>query len=347
MFDILILGGTVIDGTGAPAQRCDVGVTGDTISAVGMLQGAQARECIDARNIHICPGFIDMHSHSDFNMLVQPPGRGKIMQGITTEVVGNCGLSAAPLLGSAREQREKSIKNLGLDLCWTHLDEFAETVKTKKLPCNIVPLIGHGNIRGSIVGYGNRQPTPDEMQTMERLLTRQMEAGAWGLSTGLVYPPGMYADREEIIRLAAIAARFGGIYTSHMRSEGDQLLEAIGETLAVGRSAGLPVQLSHLKTQGKRNWHKLPAVFELIEKARAGGIEVFADRYPYTASSTGLDVVFPAWACEGGNAAELERLQASGVRERIYADILEHMTEDELARDIFDCKSPYQKKQTP
>ena len=338
MFDILIQGGTVIDGTGAPAQRCDVGITGDTISSVGMLQGAQTREYIDARNMHICPGFIDMHGHSDFNMLVQPPGRGKIMQGITTEVVGNCGLSAAPLLGAARAQREKSIKTLGLDLCWTHLDEFAETVKTKNLPCHIVPLIGHGNIRGSVVGYGNRQPTPDEMQTMERLLARQMEAGAWGLSTGLVYPPGMYAARDEIIGLAEIAARFSGIYTSHMRSEGDQLLEAIEETLAVGRSAGMPVQISHLKTQGKRNWQKLPEAFELIEKARAGGMTVFADRYPYTASSTGLDVVFPAWACEGGNAAELERLQSPDMRKRIYADILDRMTEDELARDILIAK---------
>ena len=338
MFDILIHGGTVIDGTGAPAQRCDVGITGDTIAALGMLQNAQAREFVDARDMHICPGFIDMHSHSDFNMLVQPPGRGKIMQGITTEVVGNCGLSAAPLLGAARAQREKSINNLGLDLCWTHLDEFAEIVKTKNLSCHMLPLIGHGNIRGSVVGYGNRQPTADEMKTMERLLIRQMEAGAWGLSTGLVYPPGIYAAREEIIALAKTAARFGGIYTSHMRSEGGQLLEAIAETLDVGRSAGLPVQISHLKTQGKRNWHKLTAVFELIEKARAGGMAVFADRYPYTASSTGLDVVFPAWACEGGNAAELERLQSPEVRERIYADILERMTEVELGRDILIAK---------
>ena len=338
MFDILLHGGTVIDGTGAPAQRCDVGITGDTIAALEILNGAQARECIDARDMHICPGFIDMHSHSDFNMLVQPPGRGKIMQGITTEVIGNCGVSAAPLLGAARAQREKSIKILGLELCWTHLDEFAEIVQTKNLPCHIVPLIGHGNIRGSVVGYGNRQPAADEMKTMGRLLTRQMEAGAWGLSTGLVYPPGMYATREEIIGLAVIAARFGGIYTSHMRSEGDRLLEAIAETLDVGRSAGLSVQISHLKTQGKSNWHKLPSVFELIEKARAGGMAVFADRYPYTASSTGLDVVFPPWACEGGNAAEIERLQSPEVRDRIYADILERMTEDELGRDILIAK---------
>ena len=338
MFDILIHGCTVIDGTGAPAQRCDVGIIGDTIAAVGMLQGGQAREFVDARDMHICPGFIDMHGHSDFNMLVQPPGRGKIMQGITTEIAGNCGLSAAPLLGAARAQREKSIKNLGLELCWTHLDEFDETIKTKNLLCHMAPLIGHGNIRGSVVGYGNRQPTPDEMHTMKRLLTRQMEAGAWGLSTGLIYPPGMYAARQEIIGLAEIAARFGGIYTSHMRSEGDQLVEAIAETLDVGRSAGIPVQISHLKTQGKRNWHKLTAVFELIEKARAGGMAVFADRYPYTASSTGLDVVFPAWACEGGNAAELERLQSPAVRERIYAEILERMTEVELARDILIAK---------
>jgi N-acyl-D-amino-acid deacylase len=338
MFDILIQGGTVIDGTGAPALRCDVGVTRDTIAAVGMLQDAQAREVIDARGLHICPGFIDMHGHSDFNMLVQPPGRGKIMQGITTEVMGNCGLSAAPLLGAAREQRKKSILNLGAELCWTHLDEFADAVKGIKLACHMAPLIGHGNIRGSIIGYGSRQPAPDDMLAMQQLLVRQMEAGAWGLSTGLVYPPGMYAAPDETAGLAKIAARFGGIYTSHMRSEGDRLLESIEETLAVGRSAGIPVQISHLKTQGKRNWHKLPAAFELIEKARSGGMAVFADRYPYTASSTGLDVVFPGWACEGGSAAELERLQSPAMRDRIYADILESMTEAELARDILIAK---------
>ncbi len=190
------------------------------------------------------------------------------------------------------------------------------------------------------------QPTPGDMQAMERLLARQMEAGAWGLSTGLVYPPGMYAGPDEIAGLAKTAARFGGIYTSHMRSEGDYLLEAIEETLAVGRNAGLPVQISHLKTQGKQNWHKLPAAFDLIEKARDEGMAVFADRYPYTASSTGLDVVFPAWACEGGNAAELERLQSPDLRNRIYADILKRMTEDELARDILIAKVITQKNKS-
>ncbi len=338
MFDILIQSGTLIDGTGDPARPCDVAVTGDTIAAVGVLQGSQARETVNARGLLVCPGFIDMHGHSDFNLLVQPPGRGKIMQGVTTEVMGNCGLSAAPLLGAARLQREKTIKNLGADLRWTHLDEFAQTLRSKQLSCNFVPLVGHGNIRGSIFGYDAGQASPAQMQAMEELLTRQMEAGAWGLSTGLIYPPGMYAGRDEIIQLARVAARFGGIYTSHMRSEGDGLLEAIEEALEIGRQAGIAVQLSHLKTQGKRNWGKLPAVFERIEKARASGMTVFADRYPYTASSTGLDVVFPAWACEGGNAAELKRLQSRDTRERIYADILSRMTQEELGRDILIAK---------
>lgn len=338
MFDVLIQGGTVVDGTGAPSQRFDVGIDGDTIAAVGLLQDAKARTVIDARGLHLCPGFIDMHGHSDFNLLVQPPGRGKVMQGITTEVMGNCGLSAAPLLGAARAQREKSIKKLGLDLCWAHLDEFTELINGRKLACHMLPLVGHGNIRGSVMGYGSGKPTPEDMQAMQRLLVRQMEAGAWGLSTGLVYPPGMYAGQDEIIQLARIAARFGGIYTSHMRSEGDRLLEAIEETLAIGRSAGLPVQISHLKTQGKSNWHKLPAAFELIEHARKEGMAVFADRYPYTASSTGLDVMFPAWACEDGTAAEIERLQSPDMRNRIYTDILQRMTEEELARDILIAK---------
>jgi N-acyl-D-amino-acid deacylase len=260
------------------------------------------------------------------------------MQGVTTEVIGNCGLSAAPLLGAARAQREKILQQLGVPLAWAHFDEFIRVATGAAIACNIVPLIGHGNIRGSVAGYGSGQPSCAQMRAMEQLFTRQMAAGAWGLSTGLVYPPGMYAQADEIERLARIAARFGGIYASHMRSEGDRLLEAVTETLAIGRSARLTVQLSHLKTQGKRNWHKLPAVFELIESARAEGMAVFADRYPYTASSTGLDVVFPAWACEGGTAGELERLRSADLCRRIYAGILENMTEEELARDILIAK---------
>ncbi len=334
MFDILIHGGTVIDGTGAPSRQADVAITGDTIAEVGKLEGAHAQETVDGRGMLVCPGFIDMHSHSDFNLLVQPPGRGKIMQGITTEVIGNCGMSGAPLLGEVKALREKGNRFLGIDMSWSHFDEFAQTLKSSDLACNIVPLIGHGNIRGAVLGYGSKPPSPAEMAAMKELLTRQMEAGAWGLSTGLVYPPGIYSALDEIAELGRIAARFGGIYATHMRSEGDELLESIAEALDIGRHAGIAVQISHLKTQGKRNWHKLAAAFDLIEQARAEGLTVFADRYPYTASSTGLDVVFPAWACEGGTAAELERLQSPALRDRIYAEILEHMTEQELAEDI-------------
>lgn len=338
MFDILIHSGTVVDGTGAPARQAAVAVTGDSITEVGMLEGARARETVDARGMLVCPGFIDMHSHSDFNLLVQPPGRGKIMQGVTTEVIGNCGMSGAPLLGEVRALREKGHQFLGIDFSWSHFEEYSQTLKSAKLPCNIVPLIGHGNIRGSVLGYGGRPPAPDEMKAMKELLTRQMEAGAWGLSTGLVYPPGMYAAPDEIAELGRIAARFGGLYATHMRSEGDGLLESIAEALEIGRKAKIAVQISHLKTQGKRNWHKLPEAFKLIEQARVEGLTVFADRYPYTASSTGLDVVFPAWACEGGIAAELKRLESPALRDRIYAGILEHMTEEELAEDIFITK---------
>lgn len=334
MFDLVIHGGNVIDGTGGPARQCDVAVRGDAVAAVGCLQGARAGQSLDARGLLVCPGFIDMHGHSDFNLLVQPPGRGKIMQGVTTEVIGNCGMSAAPLLGESRAHRAPGAQRLGVAVTWEHFDEFAAALGGIRLACNAVPLVGHGNIRGAVLGYGAGRPGPAQLAAMQELLSRQLAAGAWGLSTGLIYPPGMYAGRDEITALARTAARFGGLYATHMRSEGDGLLEAIEEALAVGREAGAQVQISHLKTQGKRNWHKLGAALERIEKARADGMKVYADRYPYTASSTGLDVVVPAWACEGGSAAELGRLRLPAQRARIRDAVLGHMTQEELGRDI-------------
>lgn len=332
VFDVIIRDGMVVDGTGSPARRVDIGVERDTITALDNLQGAQAAETIVAQSLHVCPGFIDIHAHSDFNILVAPPGRSKVLQGVTTEVCGNCGMSAAPLIGATRKQREASLAHLGITLTWTSLQEFSERVARQGLLCNIVPLIGHGNIRGAVIGYDNRHPTADEFAQMRALLEQELGAGGWGMSSGLIYPPGRYASCEELIELCRTAARYHRLYTTHLRSEGDRLLEAVTEAIAIGKQAGIPVQISHLKTLGKQNWHKLPEVFSLIEKAREEGLRLTADRYPYTAASTDLDAVLPAWVCEGGNAAELARLKKPGVRAQLVCEL--RQTERGFAEEI-------------
>ncbi len=334
MFDVLIKGGILIDGTGSPKLVGDVAVNGDEIAEVGRLDSAQAAETIDAKGLFVCPGFIDIHSHSDFNILADPPGQSKIQQGVTTEVCGNCGMSAAPLSGMVRKQREKSLEAFGLEITWSTLEEFITVLGAAKLFSNIAPLVGHGNLRGAVVGYENRAASSSEVEEMEGMLTEAMESGAWGLSSGLIYPPGAYALREELVQLAGIVNRFGGIYTSHIRNEGDFVTDAIEEVLNTAKQSGVPVQISHLKAMWKRNWDKISNVFEMIEKAIKDGVKVTADRYPYTAASTGLDSVFPAWACHGGRDAEIERLQSCSSRDKIFKDVLKGMTEEELACDI-------------
>jgi N-acyl-D-amino-acid deacylase len=322
MFDSIIKNGNVIDGTGAPGIIQDIGIRSGVITAVGRIGEAAAGEIINAHDLVVCPGFIDIHSHSDFNLLVDSPGRGKILQGVTTEVCGNCGLSGAPLRGKAKEQRQKSLTGMGLDLSWSTMQEYLELLRAQRLFCNVVPLVGHGNLRGSIIGYENREPSRKELDNMCSLLREAMNAGAWGLSSGLFYPPGAYARERELIELARIAAQYGGIYASHIRSEEDRVVEAVAEALAIGRESGAAVQISHLKTMGERNWGKLPRMFALIEEAISAGLDVTADRYPYTAAATDLDALLPAWACEGGIDTELERLRDTKLQGKIFAAIV-------------------------
>lgn len=334
MFDVLIKGGFILDGTGSPMKVEDIAIQGEEIADTGKLDNAKAAETIDAKGIFVCPGFIDIHSHSDFNMLIDPPGRSKIMQGITTEVCGNCGLSAAPLYGTAKKQRERSLKAFGLGVNWSTLNEYIGVLRGKKLPTNIVPLVGHGNLRGSVVGYENRQATSSELKEMANMLRDALKTGAWGMSTGLIYPPGVYAAQEELVGLARVVKDFEGIYASHIRDEGDFVMEAIEEALEIGKASDVPVQISHLKTMGQRNWQKLPSIFERIEKAIDDGLCVTADRYPYTAASTGLDSIFPSWACQGGTAAEIERLRSGRRRDEIFNSVLKSISEEELADRI-------------
>jgi len=319
---ILIKNITVLDGSGADAYTSDILIEGDKISGVGRGIAAPDARVIDGAGLCASPGFIDIHAHSEFSLLAEPAAPSKIMQGVTTEVSGNCGLSAAPMLGATRTAREKDLAELGLTIDWTDFHGFFGRMETASPAINFATLCGHGNVRGSVMGYADRRPDAGEMSKMKALLDDAMEAGALGLSTGLIYPPGVYSDTDEIVELAKVAAKRGGIYASHMRSEGARVVESVAETIDIGRRAGIPVQISHIKTSDPKNWGKVDDVIATVERARADGLDVTADRYPYTASSTDLDAILPAWAYEGGAAEELKRLNDPATRARMRADIL-------------------------
>jgi N-acyl-D-amino-acid deacylase len=321
MFDLLISGGEVHDGNGGPARRADVAITGERIAAVGDLTGAEARTQLSAAGRIVCPGFIDVHSHSDTFILIEPTAPSKIFQGVTTEVVGNCGASTAPRQGAytlPTDWREKQYPGT-----WASVAEYRALLAQVQPALNIALLIGHNSLRAGIIGYDARAATADEIRAMGALLERALDEGGAGLSTGLIYTPGLYSTPEEVRALAAVAARHGKIYTSHMRSEGDQLLEALDETLAIGRATGIRVQVSHLKTSGRRNWPKLGAALDKIRAAQAAGVRVAADRYPYIASCTDLDVILPDWAAGGGRETVLARLRDPATRAQLRAELVD------------------------
>jgi N-acyl-D-amino-acid deacylase len=320
-FDLLLTNGKVYDGLGNPPRPVDVGITGDTISAIGELRKAEAARVLDLAGLTLCPGFIDVHSHSDAYALVEPSAASKITQGITTEVVGNCGASAAPLHGEYRmpsDWRSHSFPG-----SWSTVAEYRALLDQTRPAVNMAMLIGHNTLRAGVVGYEGRAATAEEQKTMEQRLAQSLEEGACGLSTGLIYIPGVFAPREEVAALCRVVAAYDGIYTSHMRSESSALLEAIDETLDYGRQSGARVQISHLKTSGRSNWHKIDDALQKIRDARAEGLDVCADRYPYTAACTDLDVILPDWALDDGHAAILARVRDPETRKRLHDELLE------------------------
>jgi len=319
----LIRGGLVFDGSGTPPEVKNITIKGEKIAYVG-AESPDADEIVPADGLFVSPGFIDTHAHSDFTLLADPnAAQGKLFQGITTEINGNCGLSGGPMSGAARAQREEDLENYQIKERWESLGEYLNLLNEKGLYYNFATLVGHGNLRGSVIGYENRSPNKGELERMKKLLGESLEAGALGMSTGLIYPPGIYSTTEELIQLAAyghgIDPEF--IYSTHMRSEGDKLLEAIDEAIRIGKAAGR-LQISHLKTGGKRNWHKLDDALALIEKEISGGARITADRYPYTAAATDLDAVLPQWMYEGGGEAELQRLKDPLIVERLKKEVV-------------------------
>ena len=320
-----IVNGTVIDGTGAPAYAGDVVVDGDRIVDVlqrgSLAVAVQGRmETVDAAGCLVTPGFIDSHTHSDAYLVIEPDAPSKITQGVTTEINGQCGGSVAPRYGEARLSSDWA-SILGSRLTWRSLAEYREVLSTAKPAVNTVQFIGHNTLRSSVVGYAGRAATPDELARMKRLLAESMDEGGWGLTTGLIYQPGRYSTPEEVVELAKVAAGKGGIYATHMRSEGDMILEAIDEVLDLVRATGIRAEISHLKTSGRRNWHKIDAVLDKMQGAVDAGLLLGSDRYPYCAAGTDLDVVLPDWAQEGAAKAECERLADAATRGRMVSEL--------------------------
>ena len=332
--DLLIRGSNVYDGSGDDGFVADVGITGDRIACIVKAPEGytgRAGKIIEAKGLSLAPGFIDTHAHSEFTLIADHRAEGKLFQGVTTEINGNCGLSAAPLFGSASEQREQDLHEMGIKERWATFGEYFCLLEKVHPAINYATLAGHGNIRASVIGYADREPAEGEMREMRLLLRKAISEGAIGLSTGLIYPPGVYSKTDEIIGLAADINQY--IYTSHMRSEGDALIEAIRETLTIGKESGIRVHISHIKTGGQANWGKVDEAISVMEHAQREGIHVTCDRYPYTASSTDLDAVLPSWVYAGGADEELGRLKDEKVRYSIKGELFSQHPED----DYWDC----------
>jgi N-acyl-D-amino-acid deacylase len=324
VLDLKLAGGTVLDGTGAPARRADVGVRGDRIESVGDLAQERAGRTLDVTGLTVTPGFIDIHSHSDWRLWGNRRAESKIRQGVTTEVVGNCGFSPAPVSDEFRGEMRGFALYVpeGMDFSWSSTRDYLRHYEDEGVALNVMQLIGHGTLRLAAMGFARRPPTAREQATMERLMDESMADGAAGLATGLIYAPGSYAATDEIV---GIARRAGGprrgFYASHIRGEGATLLDAVREAIQVGREAGLPVQVSHIKAAGRPHWGRVKDALALVDAARAEGLDVRADVYPYTASSTSLRTLMPDWVLEGGIEAMLGRLTDPASRARIRTEI--------------------------
>ncbi len=306
--DLVLRRATVYDGTGTPGFEADVAVTGDRITAIGRIAEAGAEE-IDLAGMALAPGFIDIHSHADLSLLVNPQAESRVRQGVTLEVVGQDGSSVGPWSEAGfQATKERYRDSYDVDIDFRDLGGFLDRLYRTPATVNLATMVGHGTVRGLVVGSEDRPATEAELSRMRGLVRTALEQGAVGFSSGLEYTPGSFGDTAELVELARALSGTGYPYASHMRNEDDRLLAAIEETIHVGRMAEVPVQVSHLKAQGERNYWKAEAALTVIEEARAAGVDVHFDRYPYVAYSTGLSSLFPTWARAGGTAAFLRRL---------------------------------------
>ncbi len=314
--DLVLRGGTVFDGTGGPGRVMDVAITGDRITGLGEGLAAGTLE-LDARGFAVAPGFIDIHSHADMNLLVEPRAESRIRQGVTLEVVGQDGGSIGPWSDAQFESTRDRYRGRGIEIDFRDPAGFVERIGRERPAVGVASMVGNGALRGLVVGGDDRPATGAELETMKELLAEQLRRGCVGLSSGLEYTPSGFADAGELVELARVLRGTGYPYASHMRNEDDRLLGAVEEALHVGRVAGVPVQISHLKAQGQRNYWKAEAALELIDRSRVQGVDVHFDRYPYTAYATGLSNLFPSAYRAGGSQAFLARLRAPDTAPRL------------------------------
>jgi N-acyl-D-amino-acid deacylase len=321
-YDLVITNALVYDGQGGRPVEADIGIAADAIQTVGKVKGSLGRLVIEAKGLAVSPGFIDVHDHTDVSLIVNPKAESVIHQGITTLVSGQCGGSAFPVADSIFEEESKNLKTIyGVELTWRDMAGFFGRLEEKGMALNYSTLVGHGTIRGAVMGLNDRPPTPEELEKMKALVEEHMRAGVFGLSSGLLYPPGCFARPDELTELCRVVAKHNGMYATHMRDEEEGILESLDESIGAARDSGARLQIAHLKVNGHRNWPKVDAALAKIEQAKQQGVDIFCDRYSYIASSTGLSSYFPLWALEGKTADFLRRLQDPALDAKLRAHL--------------------------
>jgi len=319
-FDVIIRGGTVYDGTGAEPRQADVAIRGDRVAGVGDFKSAKARTVIDANGLAVAPGFINMLSWSTESLNQDGRSQSELRQGVTTEIMGE-GESMGPVNDRVREHMLRAQADIKYDIKWNTLAEYLQYLEKHGISCNVASFIGATTIREYVIGFEDKPPTPEQLDQMRELVRQEMEAGALGIGTSLIYPPAFYAKTEELIELCKVAARYQGKYISHMRSEGNQLFEALDELLRIAREANIPAEVYHIKASGEKNWSKEDELLARIERAQKDGLNVRANMYTYTAAGTGLDACLPPWTENGGYPALFKRLRDPATREKIKTEV--------------------------
>jgi N-acyl-D-amino-acid deacylase len=319
-FDVIIKGGMVYDGSGAEGRVADVAIRGDRIAGVGNFENSQAKQVVDAHGLAVAPGFINMLSWSTESLIVDGRSQSEVRQGVTTEIMGE-GESMGPLNERMKKRILEQQKDIKYDIKWNTLSEYLRYLESRGVSCNVASFLGATTVREYVMGLEDKQPTPQQLDEMRELVRKEMEAGALGIGTSLIYPPAFYAKTEELIELCKVAAKYRGKYISHMRSEGNQLLPALEELIRISREAGLPAEVYHIKAAGQKNWPKEDELLGRIEAAQKQGLKITADMYTYPASGTGLDACLPPWTEDGGFQALLQRLRDPAAREKIAAQV--------------------------
>jgi N-acyl-D-amino-acid deacylase len=319
-FDVIIKNGLVYDGTGGDGKKTDVAIRGDRISGIGDFQNATAKNVIDAGGLAVAPGFINMLSWSVESLIADGRSQSEIRQGVTTEIFGE-GESMGPVNDRVRERMLREQSEIKYDITWKTLAEYLQFLEKRGVSCNVASFIGATTIRENVIGFEDKPPTPEQLEQMRQLVRQEMEAGALGIGSSLIYPPAFYAKTDELIELCKAAAKYQGKYISHMRSEGNQLLEAFDELARISREANIPAELYHIKALGRKNWNKIDALLARIEAAQKDGLKITADMYTYIAGGTGLDACLPPWTEDGGYPALLKRLRDPEMRKKIAAEM--------------------------